>query len=385
MAMGTTPPFVSHPTHTMASMIGLTVDEELAARSWPDLMAEVRRVEQQISGLRARQVRLLRELSRQTFPRSAPTVTSVAADLDVSVGTARALVEVANRTPEESDRMAHLEVGDWSFDRADAVARLVAAGADDEAVATANERDIAGVHRLRAMTQRIRRRDEHQAHDERYVRTHSSLDESVGFVHGQLPAYDWHVVNRALDERADLFPPDARSHTTRDQRRADALVAIAQGWLDGAASAGRTTGPIVTVTVDGEAAARSDCEAGVSLIAGPRIGPETLDRIMCEGSVEVVIDPLWGSPLAVGPTTRVRTGKTRHLRSSSCVRNTHTSPIEPATLAESWQQPKLANTSRSVRNTRATLLWHSKCSGRSMPIYRWPTPTRSAVIVTLAI
>ena len=184
------------------------------------------------------------------------------------------------------------------------MARLFAAGADEETMEAADSRDIGGVQKLRAMTKRIRRRDERQAHEERFVRCTPSLDESVGFIHAQLGAYDWQIVNQALDHRVDQFPQESRTWS-REQRRADALVAIAHGYLDGNAPTGRTSGPIVTVLVEAAAAAETNGEAGVSITGGPRVGPDTLDQIMCEGSVEIMVNTDSGTPLAVGDTTQV--------------------------------------------------------------------------------
>ncbi len=187
------------------------VDTELGITSSPDLINEIRSVEREISHRRARQVRLLRELMRRR-PFSKPSLdpAEIAAQLDVSADTAGGLLETATRSPELSERMARFECGEWSFDRAVAMARLFAAGADDQTMQAADERDIAGVHKLRAMTRRIRRRDERQAHEERYLRCSPSLDESVGFIHGQLGGYDWQILNQALDERVDQFPKEAR-------------------------------------------------------------------------------------------------------------------------------------------------------------------------------
>ena len=285
-------------------------DRELALTPSRELIAEIRAEEQEISRHRAKQIRLLRQLLGRYWSQPAPSAAQLGADLDLSTETARALVETATRTPEQSDRMANLETGEWTFDRASALARLYGEGADEPTMQAAAERDIPGIHKLRAMTKRIRRRDERQAHEERHVRSWASLDESVGFIHAQLGGYEWQIVNRALDERADQFPADAR-FWSRDQRRADALVAIAQDWLDGGVRPGTTSGPMVTVMVDADAAAATDCEAGVALTAGPRIGPDTLDRILCEGSVEIIIDAGSGRPLAVGPTTRVVPPKLR--------------------------------------------------------------------------
>ncbi len=287
-----------------------TIEQELALTPSVELLAQIRSEEQEISRHRARQVRLLREFLSRYWTQPAPSASQLGADLDLSSDTARALIETARRTPEQSERMTNLENGGWTFDRAAALARLFAEGADDATMEIAAERDIPGIHKLRSMKKRITRRDERQAHEERHLRSWPSIDESVGFIQAQLGAHDWHLVNRALDDRADQFPAEARTWT-RDQRRADALVAIAQDWLTGDLRPGEGPGSIVTVMVDATEAARTDCESGVALTAGPRIGPDTLDRILCEGSVEIIIDSESGQPLAVGPTTRVVPPKVR--------------------------------------------------------------------------
>jgi hypothetical protein len=273
------------------------------------LIEAIRREERAIPRHRANQVRLLRELDRQSVV-AALSAPQLAAELDLAAGTARALVDTALRTPEASPRMARLESGEWTLDRAAALSRLFAAGADDETMDAAAVADIPGIDRMRAMTRRVRRRDERQAHEERFVRAWPSLDEAAGFLHAQLAGYEWQVVTRALDERADRLPAGG---WTREQVRADALVALAQDWLDGAHGAGRSTGPVVTVVVDAAAASATGGEAGVAIVGGPRVGPDTLDRILCEGSVEIVVDPGSGIPLAVGPTTRVIPPKVRRM------------------------------------------------------------------------
>lgn len=292
-------------------MLDIRVDAELGIASSQDLISEIRLEEREISRRRARQVRLLKELiRRRPLSKPSPSSAEISAELDVSAETAAALLETAIRSPERSARMSSLESGDWSFDRATAMARLFAAGADDATMAAAEERDIAGIHKLRAMTKRIRRRDERQAHEERYVRSVPSLDESVGFIHAQLGGHDWQVVNQALDERVDQFPPESRLWS-REQRRADALVAIAQDYLGGTAVDGRSPGPVVTVMVEAATAGETKGEAGVTITGGPRVGPDTLDRLLCEGSVEIMVDTDSGAPLAVGPTTRVVPSKVR--------------------------------------------------------------------------
>lgn len=272
-----------------------------------ELIDEIKSEEREISRHRARQVELLRELSRRTVQDPSPV--KLAADLDVSTRTAGELLETARRTPELSDRFGKLESGAFTFDRAAALAHLFAAGAAEETLVEAESHDIAGIHKLRARTNRVRRRDERQATAERHVRSWTNLDETVGFLSAQLTSFDWATVTTALDHRADRLPD--RGNATRQQLRADALVSIAQDSLDGVLQPGTSTGTVVTVMVDAAEASHTDCETGVSVTAGPRIGPDTLERILCEGSVELVVAPETGYPIAVGPTTRVVPPKVR--------------------------------------------------------------------------
>ena len=91
----------------------LQVDTELGVRSSSDLFARLRSVEREISRGRALQVRLLQELMRRrSFSVRALSFCEVAAELDVSTDTARALLETATRSPERSERMRRLEGGE---------------------------------------------------------------------------------------------------------------------------------------------------------------------------------------------------------------------------------------------------------------------------------
>jgi len=78
----------------------------------------------------------------------------------------------------------------------------------------------------------------------------------------------------------------------------------------------------VTVMVDPTLAGATGGEAGATVLNGPRVGPETLDLIMCTGSVEVLIDQASGKPLSVGPTSQVIPPKVRRYvlaRDGGCV------------------------------------------------------------------
>lgn len=353
------------------------LDTALTSRA--DLLSEIRGHERDVAAARARQVTVLRELMRR---RQEPGVDELAGLIDASVRTARDLLEAARRTPELSASMERLSSGDWSFDRATAVAHLIAAGADDTAVAAAEHRDIAGVDRLRALQRRITRRGEREAHQQRSVRSWPSLDASVGFIHAELTGADWQIVTGALDSRADWLPRDTA--VTAEQRRADALVALAHDWLDRRhpTTEDSRSAAIVTVLVDPELASATNCEAGVTIPAGPRVGPSTLDEIMCGGAVEVVVSADSGVPLAVGPTTRVVPPKVRRFvlgRDGGCVVEGCTSRYR---LEVHHVVPRSEGGTHDAENL-VTLCWyhhHVAVHGRGVRLDPQSPPTRRRLI-----
>ncbi len=84
---------------------------------------------------------------------------------------------------------------------------------------------------------------------------------------------------------------------------------------------GVVSGPVVTVMVEASTAAETKGEAGVAISGGPRVGPDMLDRILCEGSVEVMVDQGSGRSPVVSATTGVIPPKIRRfvlLRDRGC-------------------------------------------------------------------
>jgi hypothetical protein len=97
----------------------------------------------------------------------------------------------------------------------------------------------------------------------------------------------------------------------RAQRFADALVSIAQDSLDGNHPEETGTGPIVSIFIDARLAAETNGEAGATIDTGPRVGPLTLEQILCDSQVEILTTTPDGTPLTVGPTTRTIPPKLR--------------------------------------------------------------------------
>jgi hypothetical protein len=131
-----------------------------------------------------------------------------------------------------------------------------------------------------------------------------------------LPGFEGQIVMGALEQRADEFPETGDRHrAARGTRLADALVSIAQDSVDGVAPDGTTTGnsasdPLVSVFVDASLAAATNGETGGEIAVGPRVGPATLERILCGGKVQVIgvagTSPVWStrSGRAIPPAIR---------------------------------------------------------------------------------
>jgi hypothetical protein len=121
---------------------------------------------------------------------------------------------------------------------------------------------------------------------------------------------DARIVEKAVDQRADeLIANDARLAVA--ERRALALVAICQDSLYDTDS-DSTSAPVeAAVTVDARTAAPPNGETGVSVLAGPRIGPGILEEVFCNGIVEVAGIAENGEPLNLGRRSRTVPRKLR--------------------------------------------------------------------------
>ena len=208
--------------------------------------------------------------------------------LDVAGATARDLVDAARTLPTQPELMDNSE--GLSFDRIVATSRLVASGADEATIRLSFGFDLAGVARLRSRHRRITRSGERDVFVDRNVYFQDSLDSSAGRIRGELPGYEYMMVRDAVEERADMFSDLPGPTQTGSQRNADALVAICQDSrepiaLDGEPS--QRSEPLVSVFFDADQAS-SRGETGAEIEFGPRVGPAVLDRILCEGRVQLV-------------------------------------------------------------------------------------------------
>lgn len=280
-----------------------------AGRTPDQLETDLLACEQLIGQLRAYQARLLAELRELEVFRSDGSRSMkdwTAARLDVSHDTARALLTASK---------AESLLVDVSFDRAVATARLVAAGGED-AVEWSQRLDIAGVRRLVAHRRRLSRVSEQEANEAQRIRVYPSFDRSQYQLSGTLGAVGGRVIELFLDRLADQLPDDGILQG-REQRQAAGLVAHAEDYLHGRCTATNSNGEgsqedsdgsqadsgsddgdgggglrsmgVINIHTDAALAGESLGEAGSEIEFGPRIGPLTLEELLCRGQIRVIV------------------------------------------------------------------------------------------------
>ncbi len=272
-----------------------------------ELERELRHRESQIATLRAEQAVLVQQLEvaqATTSDGSRSMIEWVQAHLDVQRDLARDLVLASRRLGEHRSVAFRLGDGKITFDRAIATVRLADAGAPDDEVRRSIDHDLTSVRRATNRRRRMTVRDERKAFCDRYLVVQPNLDESVFLLSGRLPGVMGRTVEKAIEDRADELRRIGEATgvaSSRAQRRADALVAIAQDSRDGDPVGDVGSGPSVTIFVD--AAHDYPAETAAEVAFGPRVGPETLAAMLCTGRVQVV-GLERGTPVVVSRTSR---------------------------------------------------------------------------------
>lgn len=255
-------------------------------RPSPDqLETEIRLAELAIAELRAFQAQRLAQLYEMKVYRidGARSMRDwTAATLDVSHDTARALLAAS-----AADELLE----DVSFDRAVHTARLAGAGADQETIEWSRRFDISGVKRLAARQRRLTRVSEQEANEQQRIRVSPNFDYSQYSMSGLFNPTGGRTIEQFLDRIADELPQD--DTVSRERRRAAALVALAEDYLNGELE-GRdavAASPMGVVNVHAEAALTGATlgESGAEIEFGPKIGPAALEELLCTGRVRVVV------------------------------------------------------------------------------------------------
>ena len=229
-----------------------------------------------------------------------------ASRLDIPHSVARDLAYLARRL--DDDTIDLIRRGHLPFDRTVAEQRLIQSGAGAVDVAGSADLDLVGVKKLAARFRELGRGDETAGFEKHYVNLRESGDGTGWHLSGRLNATDGQVVRQALDRRADQIPPLTTgddSELTPAQKQAIALTTIAQDDLDQALEPGDPAGrePVIMLIKDQALADQSDNTQGVELFDGPRVGPQTVEQVECEGRTETVTLQN-GQITETGPTRR---------------------------------------------------------------------------------
>ena len=229
-----------------------------------------------------------------------------ASRLDIPHTVARDLAYLARRL--DDDVIDLIRRGHLPFDRTVAEQRLIQAGANASDVAGSVDLDLAGVRKLAAKYRKLSRGDEREAFERQYVNLRVSDDGAVWHLSGRLTATDGQVVRQALDRRADQIPPLASeedSELSPGQKQAIGLTTMAQDDLDQDLQPGDPAGrePVIMLVKDQTLGDESENTRGVELFGGPRVGPQTVETVECEGRSEPVTIEA-GQVVDTGPTRR---------------------------------------------------------------------------------
>ena len=213
------------------------------------------------------------------------------------------------RTSGRADLREALALGEVSFDRVEALSRIPGN------VGLLRHLDVAGVQVEAAKRVRITAGDEVRSADAQFLVLQPSLDESRWRLWGGLDGYSGALVDKVLTETADQLPtlPDG-SRGDSSWRKAMALTELCVS--------GEAPPAQVTVFVDTTQAADTSGEAGVVLEAGPRVGRQALEAVLCDATVEVTARAEDGEPMRYGRSQRTAPPALRrallHAQSGMC-------------------------------------------------------------------
>ncbi|MEX2655176.1 MAG: DUF222 domain-containing protein [Acidimicrobiia bacterium] len=268
-------------------------------RSIDSLERDFAEVTAAISRLDGMRLRLLRELdvAQAATVDGARTMTDwVAGRFDLEPAAARSLLTLARASDPALE--AALDDGRITTDRARAVVALRAAGAGERAVDKSWGQDLTGVRRMAAQHRRIDGRQESDEFADRYLHIQPSLDDTRWKLWGQLTGIDGRILDKAIHTAIDALPHN--SETTAAQDRADGLVSVASEWLSGEVGGHDISAEIF---IDADLAAATEGQAGASIVGGTRIGPRTLEEILCSGNCRINFTDTFGN-VSTSPSSR---------------------------------------------------------------------------------
>jgi len=215
-----------------------------------------------------------------------------AARLDVGKESAKTLVRTMRRTAVRPDLREALASGEATLDRIEALSRI------QEDVGLMLGADVSGVRREAARRAGVSADAEFRSADDRFLVLQPSLDESWWRLWGGLDGHAGAMVDKVLSGMADQLPqfPDGSTGDI-SWKKATALFELCV-----------SEDPVpshVTVFVDAAHATETSGETGVVLEAGPNVGREALQAVICDSVTEVIARTADGRYMDYGRKHRV--------------------------------------------------------------------------------
>jgi hypothetical protein len=195
--------------------------------------------------------------------------------------------------PEISRRLAEGSIG---IARAHLLSRVADQASEVNWLSRTSGLNLAATERLVSRHRRIGRQRERRQERDSWLSLQPSLDESWWRINGGVGAIAGKTISDAIEARADQFPHDEGD---KHHRQALALETICRDYSGGEDS----KVPSILSFVDFDLANATGGEAGAELFFGPRIGPEALGELLCEGQVQI-IGLANGRPVVTSPKAR---------------------------------------------------------------------------------
>jgi len=218
--------------------------------------------------------------------------------------------------------------------------------------------------RMLAERKKTTRADERRIFEEQYLALQPSLDGTHMRVMGRLGSYEGEICRQALNQLGDRLVPASVTRPDPGQRRALALTALCQDQLDRLPNPGSSDGspsgsrrePLLMVVANNPLAGDSGYEQGTSMLAGGRVGPDTVDLVACGGRTEHIT--VSGQNIVHHGTTRTVKPSTRRAvlaRDGGCTIDGCTSPYR---LEVHHIVPRSRGGDHTPHNLTTLCWWH---------------------------
>lgn len=195
---------------------------------------------------------------------------------------------------------AALQHGELGIDKVVELARFATPDDEDRLIVWAQGVSCGAIRRRGDLEARVSLEEAADAHRGRSL-AWWYFDEGRRFgLEAELPAADGALVAAALERLARGIPrmPGEEHEVFASERRADALVALCSG-RSGSADGGR---PMVVIHAQAEGVERGT--GGCEIEDGPVVHPQTVRRLLCNASVQHVLEDRSGNVLRLGRRTR---------------------------------------------------------------------------------